>query len=163
MSIDRLLGTMRSGGSTHTRHITSRCRPSQSGKTLLRRNPMHAGSRDDVVALPGTAYNWSQQAQEACGRLERSRSLHLQDALAHCADCHALEVFRRRMLGQRATQLRLAESSPKTACLGNGWQGARRAGSLTRTGRSSLQLAARPADLADRIVVRTSPPGSHAV
>jgi hypothetical protein len=54
-------------------------------------------------------------------------------------------------LGRLANE-RTRASDEKTASLGNGWQGARRAGTLTRTKPASARLA----DRDDRPVVKTS-------
>lgn len=66
---------MRSGGSWH---ITSRCQPGHLAKDSSEKTPRLQGpgtAEYDGVARPGTDGDRTQHAEEACGRLERSRSL----------------------------------------------------------------------------------------
>ena len=124
MSIGRLLGS----GKRWKQEYYVAMSAGPSGKTeLSREKSTAAGSRDsryDRVALPGTTRHWAQEAEQACGRLERSPSLRRgMRWRVNGLSC----AGRRPSLGRLATDGTHA-SDEKTASLGNGWQGAHRAG-----------------------------------
>ena len=154
MSIDRLLGCEK----RWKQQITSRCQPGHQAKDSSSRSCKKTAR----LQGPGTAgmMEWRCQARLAIGRSKRRRRAAGLNALAPCVDgcaggltgCHALEEGRLRGAWPTKGTHGTPVSDEKTASLGNGWQGAHRAGTLTRTESASARLA----DLADRTVVRTS-------